>query len=120
MITDFNFGVNPAKQADSTQADRLDLSSLFDNSLGATGDAHADAGRLISGGYLDLARVANPVTGHIDLAVYVDRDGGGVMQKLVTLTDGATNLPAGYSANDSTMAMVERLLNEGRLVVAHA
>lgn len=120
VITDFNFGVNPAKQADSTQADRLDLSSLFDNSLGATGDAHADAGRLISGGYLDLARVANPVTGHIDLAVYVDRDGGGVMQKLVTLTDGATNLPAGYSANDSTMAMVERLLNEGRLVVAHA
>ena len=48
-----------------------------------------------------------------------DRDGGGAMGLLVTLADAGSNLPAQYPAVESTQQLLERLIQEGRIVVSH-
>jgi Ca2+-binding RTX toxin-like protein len=110
-ITDFNFG-----QANAADADRLDISQLFDASFTATGNAATDAARLTSGGYVSLFKAA----GKNDLEVWVDRDGGGVMGLLATITGAYDNFPTHYLQTDTSQQMLERLLGEGRFVVQHA
>ena len=115
VITDFSFGLRDGSSGEN-QADRLDLSLLFDaRLLGATGNAKVDAAKLVSGGFLDLVRSENRSTGGEDLQIWVDRDGGGAYGLLANVTDGVTN--SQYSHTDSTEQLIERLLNEGRLVV---
>lgn len=112
-IIDFNFGA-----VSEAEADRMDLSLLFDGKLLApTGAAGADAAKLVSGGYLDLVSKFNPNTGGDDMQIWVDRDGGGAYGLLATISNGFSNLPSQYSNNDSTQQLIERLLNEGRFIV---
>ena len=121
-ITDFNFGA-----ADPTQADRLDLSQLFDTSFVATGNAVTDAARLTTGGYLSVLKSTSFTTdalgariSHSNLQVWADRDGGGVMGLLATLADAGGSLPSNYLVGDTSQQILERLLAEGRFVVQHA
>jgi hypothetical protein len=110
-ITDFNFGgTNPA------DADRLDLSQLFGGTFSASGIASADSAALHSGGFIDLVRKS----GTNDLQVWVDRDGGGVMGLLATISGATANFPVHYLQTDTSQQMLERLLGEGRFVVQHA
>lgn len=113
VITDFNTSSN------STQADVLDLSDLFQLAPGdsLTGDAQHDAQTLVAGGYIDLVRVNSGK----DLQVWVDRDGGDVMGQLVTLQDIGTGLGNYFSVpNESAEQLLQRLLTEGRMQVTHA
>jgi Ca2+-binding RTX toxin-like protein len=113
VITDFNTSSN------STQADVLDLSDLFQLAPGdsLTGDAQHDAQTLVAGGYIDLVRVNSGK----DLQVWVDRDGGDVMGKLVTLQDIGSGLGNYFSVpNESAEQLLQRLLTEGRMQVTHA
>ena len=41
------------------------------------------------------------------------------MGLLVTLADAGSNLPAQYPAVESTQQLLERLIQEGRIVVSH-
>jgi Ca2+-binding RTX toxin-like protein len=113
VITDFNTSSN------STQADVLDLSDLFQLAPGdsLTGDAQHDAQTLVAGGYIDLVRVNSGK----DLQVWVDRDGGDVMGQLVTLQDIGAGLGNYFSVpNESAEQLLQRLLTEGRMQVTHA
>jgi hypothetical protein len=110
-ILDFDFGNN-----NEANADRLDLSQLFGGSFNATGTAALDAAALQSGGFIDL--VKKP--GTTDLQIWVDRDGGGVMGLLATLSNVTTNFPTHYASTDSSQQLLERLIAEGRFVVQHA
>jgi Ca2+-binding RTX toxin-like protein len=113
VITDFNTSSN------STQADVLDLSDLFQLVAGdsLTGNAQHDAQTLVAGGYIDLVRVNSGK----DLQVWVDRDGGDVMGQLVTLQDIGTGVGNYFSvSNESAEQLLQRLLTEGRMQVTHA
>ncbi|MEI7968959.1 MAG: Ig-like domain-containing protein [Betaproteobacteria bacterium] len=114
IITDFTFSAsNPANN------DRIDLSLLFEDNFKATGNASRDATALSSGGFMELIKRVNLQTSREDLQIWVDRDGGGAMGLLATVSDGATNLPDNYPAVESSRDFLERLLTEGRLVVSH-
>lgn len=106
VITDFNTSLGK-------DADVLDMSDLFASSLGATGQAVSDAGKLIQGGYIDLVQT----NAGKDLQVFVDRDGGGAMGLLVTLqnVDSYMTVPG-----ETTEQLLQRLLTEGRMQVTHA
>lgn len=115
IITDFQFNApNPGDN------DRIDLSELFEANFRATGVASADARVLTEGGFLRVDRYANALTGHEDLQIWADRDGGGVLAPLVTLIDGGDQLNAmGYGYSMSSQQLLERLIEEGRIVVTH-
>ncbi len=121
VITDFNFGFS---NGDSTpeNADRLDFSMLFDNSLGANGISTHDANALTSGKFMEIVRTsATTSTGtRKDWEVWVDRDGGGNYQRLVTLQGADDAAPGDYASAQTTSELLQKLLSEGRLVVAHA
>lgn len=113
VITDFNTARN------STNADVLDLSDLFEYGTGTrmTGDAQTDTRNLIAGGYMDLVRSNSGK----DLQVWVDRDGGGVMGLLVTLKDLGSGTGTYFTVeNESSEQLLQRLLTEGRVQVTHA
>ena len=114
IITDFTFTA-PLE----TDNDRLDLSQLFEANFKATGNAKTDASNLVAGGFIELVRKTNAQTFKDDLQLWVDRDGGGAMGLLVTLADAGSNLPAQYPAVESTQQLLERLIQEGRIVVSH-
>jgi hypothetical protein len=126
VITDFNFGVRNG-QADATQADRLDLSQLFGADANFTGHAATDAATLTDNGYLDirttLRRVGNAdVT---DWQVWVDRDGkdaegANTFGLLVTLQGIDTSNSASGVTSETTSDLLQRMLQEGRLVVTQA
>jgi Ca2+-binding RTX toxin-like protein len=121
VIKDFNFGLNAEKEAD-----RLDLSMLFDTSVltvkGTAADAQSDTAALVNGKFLDIVQTRT-TGGRKDWEVWVDRDGGGNYQRLVTL-EGAGDAALAYSSQNydskTTSELLERLLLEGRLVVAHS
>lgn len=113
VITDFNTARN------STNADVLDLSDLFEYGTGTrmTGDAQTDTRTLIVGGYMDLVRSNSGK----DLQVWVDRDGGGVMGLLATLKDVGSGTDSYFTVeNESSEQLLQRLLTEGRMQVTHA
>lgn len=125
LITDFNLGKTSAEQAD-----RLDLRQLFDDaSLLAMGTA-ADwqnpnwmANRLFTGGFMLIEPTINANTLRTDWQVWVDRDGGGALGKLATLSNMSDQL-GGDSAisgteDRSTSELIRKMLEEGRLMVAH-
>ena len=74
---------------------------------------------MVAGGFIELVRKTNAQTFKDDLQLWVDRDGGGAMGLLVTLADAGSNLPAQYPAVESTQQLLERLIQEGRIVVSH-
>lgn len=113
VITDFNFGATNAKNAD-----RIDLSMLFDSSLGATGDASSDATKLVNGKYLDVVKVVNS-SGKTDWQIWTDRDGGGVYGLLATLQNVSDNLGGDTSitGTESTSELLRKMMEEGRLSV---
>jgi Ca2+-binding RTX toxin-like protein len=117
VITDFNFG-----RTDESQADRLDLSMLFDSSLAANGDATHDVAQLVDGKFMDIVQTRVTVNGvaRKDWEVWVDRDGGGNYQRMVTLQGAGDALPSNYAGNETTSELLQKLLTEGRLTVAHA
>jgi hypothetical protein len=117
VITDFNFG-----RADETQADRLDLAMLFDNSLAANGNATHDVAQLVDGKFMDIVQTRVTVNGvaRKDWEVWIDRDGGGNYQRMVTLQGAGDALPSNYAGNETTSELLQKLLTEGRLTVAHA
>jgi hypothetical protein len=117
VITDFNFG-----RTDESQADRLDLSMLFDSSLAANGDATHDVAQLVDGKFMDIVQTRVTVNGvaRKDWEVWVDRDGGGNYQRMVTLQGAGDALPSNYAGNETTSELLQKLLAEGRLTVAHA
>lgn len=121
VITDFNFGyqtVGTNKVSSPTDADRLDLSMLFDNGLGANGNATHDAAALVSGKFMDIIQTRNS-SGRKDWEIWIDRDGGGNYQRMVTLQGAGDAVPTSDYAPQTTSALLEKLLLEGRLVVAH-
>ncbi len=125
VITDFNFGyqtVGANKVSSPADADRLDLSMLFDNTLGANGNAAHDAAALISGKFMDIVqtRVTISAGARKDWEVWVDRDGGGNYQRLVTLQGAGDAAPTDYATAETTSELLQKLLLEGRLTVAHA
>jgi len=125
VITDFNFGyqtVGVNKVSSPADADRLDLSMLFDNTLGANGNAAHDAAALISGKFMDIVqtRVTTSAGARKDWEVWVDRDGGGNYQRLVTLQGAGDAAPSDYASAETTSELLQKLLLEGRLTVAHA
>ena len=110
VITDFN------TEANSANADVLDLTDLFDLGAGTSfsGQASQDASTLLQGGFVDLVKT----NAARDLQVWVDRDGGGAMGLLVTLQnvgDYTTSV-----AGESTEDLLQRLLTEGRMQVTHS
>jgi hypothetical protein len=117
VITDFNFG-----RADETQADRLDLAMLFDDSLAANGNATHDVAQLVDGKFMDIVQTRVTVNGvaRKDWEVWIDRDGGGNYQRMVTLQGAGDALPSNYAGNETTSELLQKLLTEGRLTVAHA
>lgn len=120
-IMDFSFGKN-----NPTQADRLDLSLLFDQTaidsttgfskLNLTGNAAHDAASLAnpSNAYMDIIRTVN--MGKIDWQIWVDRDGGGTFGLLTTLRD-VSEVPDSLSSAATSQQLIERMLEQGRLVV---
>jgi hypothetical protein len=126
VITYFNFGVRNG-QADATQADRLDLSQLFGADANFTGNAATDAATLTDNGYLDirttLRRVGNAdVT---DWQVWVDRDGkdaegANTFGLLVTLQGIDTSNSGSGVTSETTSDLLQKMLEEGRLVVTQA
>jgi hypothetical protein len=133
VITDFNFGtalVNGAQVSSEKEADRLDLSMLFDPAAltglkGTPAGAHDDAALLVNSKFMDIVqtRVSRNGVANNDWEVWVDRDGGGNYQRLVTLQgagDAAVALSAEHYGAKTTSQLLEQLLLEGRLVVAHA
>ncbi len=133
VITDFNFGtalVNGAQVSSEKEADRLDLSMLFDPAAltglkGTPAGAHDDAALLVNSKFMDIVqtRVSRNGVANNDWEVWVDRDGGGNYQRLVTLQgagDAAVALSAEHYGTKTTSQLLEQLLLEGRLVVAHA
>jgi Ca2+-binding RTX toxin-like protein len=130
VVTDFNFGVkvdgSGTRSADGTQADRLDLSQLF--GVNFTGNAATDAATLLSNGYLDIRPTVRRVNGAnvTDWQMWVDRDGkdaGGAIAYGLMTTLQNINLAGsetGISGAETTSELLQKLLQEGRLVVAHA
>lgn len=113
IITDFTMNAaNPANN------DRLDLSQLFEKNFLATGNAARDAETLVDGGFIEILKRINMQTNREDIQIWVDRDGGGAMGLLTTLADGSSRLPDHYPAVESSRALLERMLEEGRLVVS--
>jgi Ca2+-binding RTX toxin-like protein len=115
-ITDFNFG-----KTNRNDADRLDLSMLFDPTLGATGDAATDAAKLVNGKYMDIVKVVNG-SGKTDWQIWTDRDGGGVYGLLATVQNVSDNLggDTGITGLESTSDLLRKMMEEGRLVVYSA
>lgn len=116
VITDFDFG-----RTDESQADSLDLSMLFDSSLAANGDVTHDVSQLVDGKFMDIVQTRVTVNGvaRKDWEVWVDRDGGGNYQRMVTLQGAGDALPSNYAGNETTSELLQKLLTEGRLTVAH-
>lgn len=113
IITDFTFNApNPVNN------DRLDLSLLFERNFAATGNAAVDANTLSNGGFIEILKRINPQTNREDIQIWVDRDGGGAMGLLTTLADGSAQLPPNYPAVESSRDLLQRMLEEGRMVVA--
>ena len=125
VITDFNFGKTQA-----SDADRLDLSQLFDANLFTyTGssfltvadkaDAANTAARLVNGNFMEIIKVING--GKTDWQIWVDRDGGGTYGQLTTIQGVSDNLGGSTSitGGETTSQLLEKMLTEGRLVVAH-
>jgi len=114
-ISDFNFG-----KTDAAQADRLDLSDLFDFGSGpkTTGNATTDATLLINGNFLDIRKTIT--NGKLDLQFWVDRDGGGTFGQLTTLQNVTDALGGETSITgaESTSELLRKMLDEGRLLVA--
>ncbi|HEX5394359.1 MAG TPA: Ig-like domain-containing protein [Rhodocyclaceae bacterium] len=113
VITDFNFGKTNARDAD-----RIDLSMLFDPSLGATGDATHDAAALTSGQYLDIVKVVN-ANGKTDWQLWADRDGGGIYGLLTTLQNVSDSIggTTGITGLETTSDLLRKMMEEGRLVI---
>ena len=124
IITDFNFGRDVNGTADATQADRLDLRHLFSTNF--TGRADVDAATLSSNGMLDIRSVLRRVNGVdvTDWQVWVDRDGkdaGGAnaLGLLATLQNVQLGGSAtGITGAETTSELLQKMLEEGRLVVA--
>ena len=125
MITDFNFGIKNGV-LDAKQADRLDLRDLFAATF--TGNASTDADTLVDNGYLGITNAIRRVSGVelTDWQLWVDRDGkdAGGSNTLGLLTtiqnvqfDG---LDSGITGSETSTELLRRMLEEGRLVVAHA
>ena len=122
VITDFNFGKTAA--ADS---DRLDLSQLFDASLlnGLTMAQKADsatvANRLTSGGYMDIQKVFDN-NGKVNWQLWVDRDGGATLGLVATIQNVTDALggSTGITGTESSNELLQKMLQEGRLIAAHA
>ena len=125
VITDFNFGIKNGV-LDAKQADRLDLRDLFTATF--TGNASTDADTLVDNGYLGITNVIRRVSGVelTDWQLWVDRDGkdaGGsnTLGLLTTIQNiQLENLDSGISGGESSTELLRRMLEEGRLVVAHA
>lgn len=125
VITDFNFGIKNGV-LDAKQADRLDLRDLFNATF--TGNASTDADTLVDNGYLGITNVVRRVSGVdiTDWQLWVDRDGkdaGGsnTLGLLTTIQNiQLENLDSGISGGESSTELLRRMLEEGRLVVAHA
>ena len=117
VITDFNFG-----RTNEADADRLDLSMLFDDALAANGNAAHDAAQLVDGKFMDIVQTRVTVNGvaRKDWEVWIDRDGGGNYQRMATLQGAGDALPSNYAGNETTSELLQKLLTEGRLTVAHA
>lgn len=125
LIADFNFGVKSGS-ADATEADRLDLRDLFGGSF--TGVAKTDAATLVAEGYLDIRSVirregSSEVT---DWQLWVDRDGkdasgANTFGLLATVQNvNFSGSATGITGTETTSELLEKMLAEGRLVVAHA
>lgn len=108
VITDFN------TEANSANADVLDLSQLFSSTLATNGNSLNDAAAMIAGGYIDLVKT----NGGRDLQVFIDRDGGGAMGLLTTLQSVGTYTNS--VSGETTEQLLQRLLTEGRMQVTHA
>ena len=121
IIKDFNFG-----KTDATQADRIDLHMLFDFST-LTGDdvlngnAQHDADALIRKGYIDISKQINSTnSSKFDYVFKVDRDGGNVAAKLLTISNASDALGGDtqINGNEATVNdLLKKFLEEGRLVV---
>jgi len=122
VIADFNFG--KTTPADS---DRLDLSQLFDSSLlnGLTMAQRADsatlASRLTTGGYMDIQKVLDS-NGKVNWQLWVDRDGGATLGLLATIQNVTDSLggSTGITGTESSNELLQKMLQEGRLIAAHA
>ena len=120
-ITDFNFG-----KTDATQADRIDLHMLFDfSSLTGSdilnGNAQHDADVLVNKGYIDISKqINNTNSSKFDYVFKVDRDGGNVAAKLLTISNASDALGGDtqINGNEATVNdLLKKFLEEGRLVV---
>ena len=121
IITDFNFG-----KTDATQADRIDLHMLFDfSSLTGSdilnGNAQHDAEVLVRKGYIDISKQINiSNASKFDYVFKVDRDGGNVAAKLLTISNASDALGGDtqINGNEATVNdLLKKFLEEGRLVV---
>ena len=121
IITDFNFG-----KTDATQADRIDLHMLFDfSSLTGSdilnGNAQHDADVLVRKGYIDISKQINiSNASKFDYVFKVDRDGGNVAAKLLTISNASDALGGDtqINGNEATVNdLLKKFLEEGRLVV---
>ena len=121
IITDFNFG-----KTDATQADRIDLHMLFDfSSLTGSdilnGNAQHDADVLVNKGYIDISKQINSTnSSKFDYVFKVDRDGGNVAAKLLTISNASDALGGDtqINGNEATVNdLLKKFLEEGRLVV---
>jgi hypothetical protein len=121
IITDFNFG-----KTDATQADRIDLHMLFDfSSLTGNdilnGNAQHDADVLVRKGYIDISKQINiSNASKFDYVFKVDRDGGNVAAKLLTISNASDALGGDTQIHDNEATvndLLKKFLEEGRLVV---
>lgn len=95
---------------------------LFDISLAANGNAAHVAAQLVDGKFMDIIQTRVTVNGiaRNDWEAWEDRDGGGDFQRLLTLQGVGDALPSNYPGDESTNDMLQELLLEGSLTVAHA
>ncbi|MCX7271144.1 MAG: hypothetical protein NT095_11785, partial [Burkholderiales bacterium] len=121
-IMDFNFG----KNNNAKEADRIDLHMLFDySSLTGSdilnGDAQHDADVLVNKGYIDISKQINSTnSSKFDYVFKVDRDGGNVAAKLLTISNASDALGGDtqINGNEATVNdLLKKFLEEGRLVV---
>ena len=121
IIADFNFG-----KTDATQADRIDLHMLFDfSSLTGSdilnGNAQHDADVLVNKGFIDISKQINTLnSSKFDYVFKVDRNGGNVASKLLTISNASDALGGDTQINGneaSVNELLKKFLEEGRLVV---
>lgn len=81
-----------------------------------------DVAQLVDGKFMDIVQTRVTANGvaRKDWEVRVDLDGGGNYQRMVTLHGAGDALPSNYAGNEATSELLQKLLTEGRLTVAHA